>query len=175
MIRGGAHMGGVVVASGGEEVARVLVPVYEALELDWDPATSGSVSEEIGREVDPSELEEVLIAQLARRYELVTLDSTRRRSKAAPEFGGVGHGGISGPWLMEQPRHPPQGVRTRSPPRFRPGWTGSPGGRWHWRVVIALGITWIIDGLEVTLVVVIGGVLGQPETLRFRPRAQIGL
>ena len=41
MIRGGAHMGGVVVASGGQEVARVLVPVYEALELDWDPATSG--------------------------------------------------------------------------------------------------------------------------------------
>ncbi len=46
MIRGGAHMGGVVVASGGREVARVLVPVYEALGLDWDPATSGSVSEE---------------------------------------------------------------------------------------------------------------------------------
>src|SRR5512133_1969686 len=40
MIRGGAHMGGVVVASGGDEIARVLVPVYEALELDWEPATS---------------------------------------------------------------------------------------------------------------------------------------
>ena len=71
MIRGGAHMGGVVVASGGREVARVLVPVYEALELDWDPATSGSVSEEIGREVDPGELEEAVIGQLARSYELV--------------------------------------------------------------------------------------------------------
>ena len=70
MIRGGAHMGGVVVASGGKEVARVLVPVYEALELDWDPATSGCVSEEIGREVDPGELEEAVIAELARSYEL---------------------------------------------------------------------------------------------------------
>ena len=47
------------------------MPVYEALELDWDPATSGSVSEEIGREVDPGELEEAVIGQLARSYELV--------------------------------------------------------------------------------------------------------
>jgi len=51
MIRGAAHMGGVVVASGGEEIARVLVPVYEALGLDWDPTTSGSASEELAREV----------------------------------------------------------------------------------------------------------------------------
>jgi lipoate-protein ligase A len=71
MIRCGAHMGGVVVASGGDEVAEVLVPVYAALELDWDPATSGSVAEELGREVDVGELEEALIAELAKRYELV--------------------------------------------------------------------------------------------------------
>ena len=49
MIRGGAHLGGVVVASGGDEIPRVLVPVYEALDLDWDPSTSGSVAEELGR------------------------------------------------------------------------------------------------------------------------------
>jgi octanoyl-[GcvH]:protein N-octanoyltransferase len=71
MIRGGAHMGGVVVASGGHEVARVLEPVYRALELDFDPETSGSVSDEVGREVDAGELEEALIAELGRRYELV--------------------------------------------------------------------------------------------------------
>jgi octanoyl-[GcvH]:protein N-octanoyltransferase len=71
MIRGGAHMGGVVVASGGAEIARVLVPVYGALELDWDPSSSGSVADELGREVDPGELEEALIAELAKRYELV--------------------------------------------------------------------------------------------------------
>jgi octanoyl-[GcvH]:protein N-octanoyltransferase len=61
----------VVVASGGDEVARVLEPVYTALELDWDPATSGSVAEELGHEVDVGELEEALIAGLAKRYELV--------------------------------------------------------------------------------------------------------
>ena len=71
MIRGGAHMGGVVVASGGREVANVLVPVYRALELDWDPETSGSVAEELHREVDAGELEEALIARLSTRYELV--------------------------------------------------------------------------------------------------------
>jgi lipoate-protein ligase A len=71
MIRGGAHMGGVVVASGGREVADVLVPVYEALELDWKPETSGSVADELGRGVDVGELEEALIAELDKRYELV--------------------------------------------------------------------------------------------------------
>ncbi len=90
MIRGGAHMGGVVVASGGREVARVLEPVYRALELDWDPATSGSVAEELGREVDVGELEEALIAELAKRYELVdaeldeeTVETAARSLEAA--------------------------------------------------------------------------------------------
>jgi MFS family permease len=36
---------------------------------------------------------------------------------------------------------------------------------WHWRVVVALGITWMLDGLEVTLVGSIGPVLTQPDTL----------
>ena len=74
MIRGGAHMGGVIVASGGREVARALEPVYEALELEWDPATSGDVSAELGREVDPGEIEEALIAELAKSYELVSAE-----------------------------------------------------------------------------------------------------
>jgi lipoate-protein ligase A len=71
MIRGGAHMGGVVVASGGSEIARVLEPVYRALGLDWDPSTSGSAAEELNREVDAGELEETLIAELAKHYDLV--------------------------------------------------------------------------------------------------------
>ncbi|RJF96038.1 MFS transporter [Noviherbaspirillum saxi] len=40
-----------------------------------------------------------------------------------------------------------------------------PWSRWHWRVVIALGIAWILDGLEVTLVGSIGSVLERPDTL----------
>jgi lipoate-protein ligase A len=83
MIRGGAHMGGVVVASGCREVARVLEPVYRALELEWDPATSGSVAEELGREVDVGELEEALIAELAKRYELVDAELDEETVEAA--------------------------------------------------------------------------------------------
>jgi octanoyl-[GcvH]:protein N-octanoyltransferase len=83
MIRGGAHLGGVVVASGGDEIAGVLVPVYEALDLDWDPATSGSVAEELGREVDPGELEEALIAELGKRYELVSSELNEELVSAA--------------------------------------------------------------------------------------------
>jgi lipoate-protein ligase A len=90
MIRGGAHLGGVVVASGGDDVARVLEPVYEALELDLDPATSGSVSDELDREVDPGELEEAVIAELGRRYELVDAEldeETVRIAEATSESG----------------------------------------------------------------------------------------
>jgi octanoyl-[GcvH]:protein N-octanoyltransferase len=90
MIRGGAHMGGVIVASGGDEIAAVLAPVYEALELDWDPATSGSAAEELGRDVDVGELEEALIAELAKRYELLDAeidDETVRRAARDLEEG----------------------------------------------------------------------------------------
>ena len=37
-----------------------------------------------------------------------------------------------------------------------------PWSRWHWLVITALGITWIIDGLEVTMVASIGAVLQEP-------------
>jgi MFS family permease len=40
-----------------------------------------------------------------------------------------------------------------------------PWSAWHWRVVIALGIAWMLDGLEVTLVGSLGGVLERPDTL----------
>ncbi len=40
-----------------------------------------------------------------------------------------------------------------------------PWSRWHWRVVIALGVAWILDGLEVTLVGSLGGVLERADTL----------
>ncbi|WP_454767181.1 MFS transporter [Cupriavidus campinensis] len=36
---------------------------------------------------------------------------------------------------------------------------------WHWRVAIALGIAWVLDGLEVTLVGSVGAVLERPDTL----------
>ena len=48
-----------------------------------------------------------------------------------------------------------------------------PWSRWHWLVVIALGITWVLDGLEVTLAGAIGAVLKRTDTLALSD-AQIG-
>ena len=46
--------------------------------------------------------------------------------------------------------------------------------RFHWLVVTALGITWILDGLEVTIVGSLAGVLVQDSTLALTA-SQIGL
>jgi len=40
-----------------------------------------------------------------------------------------------------------------------------PWSAWHWRVVLALGVAWVLDGLEVTLVGSIGSVLERQDTL----------
>src|SRR5258706_7455125 len=40
-----------------------------------------------------------------------------------------------------------------------------PWSRWHWRVVIALGVSWLLDGLEVTVVGSLGPTLQRPDTL----------
>ena len=49
-----------------------------------------------------------------------------------------------------------------------------PWSRWHWWIVVALGVTWILDGLEVTIVGAMGGVLTQPGTLGLG-EAEVGL
>jgi len=40
-----------------------------------------------------------------------------------------------------------------------------PWSRWHWKVVIALGVSWLLDGLEVTVVGSLGPALQRPDTL----------
>jgi len=52
-------------------------------------------------------------------------------------------------------------VRTNIPQRLdRLPWS-----RWHWTIVIGLGITWILDGLEVTIVGSIGSRLQDSQAL----------
>jgi hypothetical protein len=48
-----------------------------------------------------------------------------------------------------------------------------PWSRFHWLTVIALGVAWILDGLEVTIVGAIGPVLEDPQTLALSA-AQVG-
>ena len=42
-----AHIGGVVVVGDSSRVRDVLVPVYQALRLEWDPTTTGSLQDEV--------------------------------------------------------------------------------------------------------------------------------
>src|SRR5271156_5279142 len=48
-----------------------------------------------------------------------------------------------------------------------------PWSRFHWLLVIGLGITWVLDGLEVTLMGAISAVLQRPDVMHFTA-AQIG-
>src|SRR3982074_1058672 len=48
-----------------------------------------------------------------------------------------------------------------------------PWSSWHWLIVVSLGATWILDGLEVTLAGALGGILTRHETLGLSA-AQVG-
>ena len=49
-----------------------------------------------------------------------------------------------------------------------------PWARWHWRVVGALGITWLLDGLEVSIVAALGPMLTHPDALHLT-QSEVGL
>ena len=49
-----------------------------------------------------------------------------------------------------------------------------PWSRWHWLVVVALGITWVLDGLEVTLAGSVASVIKDKASLGFTD-AEVGL
>lgn len=70
MIAGGAHAGAVVVVTGSRQVRDALVPVYAALELEWDPETTGAVEDEIPG-AGLAETEEAILAELGAHFELV--------------------------------------------------------------------------------------------------------
>ena len=69
LVKRAGHLGGVLVVGDSERIRRVLVPVYEALGLEFDPATAGSVEDVLpGASLD--EVEAALIEELSQHYEL---------------------------------------------------------------------------------------------------------
>lgn len=76
LIAGAAHRGAVIVVGDSGLVRDVLVPVYDALGLQWDPATAGSIEDEVGA-VAMARVEESILGRLGERYELtdVAIDS----------------------------------------------------------------------------------------------------
>jgi octanoyl-[GcvH]:protein N-octanoyltransferase len=75
LISGAAHTGVVIVVTGSSLLRDVLEPVYDALELDWDPETTGAVEDEVPG-ISREDVEEALLHELARQWTLepATLD-----------------------------------------------------------------------------------------------------
>jgi octanoyl-[GcvH]:protein N-octanoyltransferase len=69
LIAGAAHRGAVIVVAESQRVRDALVPVYEALGLEWDPATTGSIAEEVGG-VALATVQDAILNALAERYDL---------------------------------------------------------------------------------------------------------
>jgi octanoyl-[GcvH]:protein N-octanoyltransferase len=69
LIKRGGHLGGVVVVQNSARVRGVLVPVYQALGLDWNPSTAGAVADEV-EGITLDDAERALIEQLDALYEL---------------------------------------------------------------------------------------------------------
>ena len=68
-MKGGAHVGAVVVVDGADRVNDVLVPVYDALGLAWRPQATGSVAGEVpGMTWDA--VAEALVGAFAERHAL---------------------------------------------------------------------------------------------------------
>lgn len=93
VIQGGAHVGAVVVVDGAERIRTVLVPVYDALDLNWRPETAGSLAAE-----DPTITWERARAALEAEYssaydvEPAELDdqTLALAERLAPEHAGSG-------------------------------------------------------------------------------------
>ncbi|MCI0441046.1 MAG: lipoate--protein ligase family protein, partial [Chloroflexi bacterium] len=58
------------VVDGSERVRDILVPVYGALGLDWDPDTTGSVRDEAPG-VSYDDVQKAILDQFAKSYEVV--------------------------------------------------------------------------------------------------------
>ena len=69
LIKGCAHVGVVLVVKDSELVREVLVPVYEALGLEWDPASSGAVEDEVPG-IELKDVEASILHRLSLNYEV---------------------------------------------------------------------------------------------------------
>jgi lipoate-protein ligase A len=69
LISGGAHVGGVLVVDGADRVRDVLLPVYEAMGLEWRPEATGAVADELPG-VTFEDVSDALRGAFAREYQL---------------------------------------------------------------------------------------------------------
>jgi octanoyl-[GcvH]:protein N-octanoyltransferase len=69
LIKGAGHLGGVLVVENGARVRGALVPVYQALGLEWNPSTASSVADEAAG-ITLDDAEAVLIEELGQTYDV---------------------------------------------------------------------------------------------------------
>jgi lipoate-protein ligase A len=69
IVRGAAHVGGVIVLGASARIRDVLVPVYARMGFAWDPASVGSIEDEVGP-VPREAVIEALLAELGKRHDL---------------------------------------------------------------------------------------------------------
>ena len=67
---GAACVSAVLIAHGDERIRGVLLPVYRALALPWNPETVGSVAAEVSS-VTVDQTEEAIVAAFARQHRLI--------------------------------------------------------------------------------------------------------
>lgn len=89
VVAGAAHLGGVLVVTGSELVRTALVPVYAALGLTWDPATAGSVDDEIAGTAWAA-AEAAIVTALSARFELeedgLPAETVELAQRLAPQY-----------------------------------------------------------------------------------------
>ena len=64
------HVGGVVVVGESRRIRDILLPVYDALQIDWDPTTVGSIQDEAAN-ITFGEVEGAILDQFSSLYEVV--------------------------------------------------------------------------------------------------------
>ena len=64
LVKGAAHVGGVIVVDGGLRIADILRPVYAALDIPWNPRTSGDLADHLSG-VTLADVTEALTHRLA--------------------------------------------------------------------------------------------------------------
>ncbi len=101
-----------------------------------------------------------------------------RRRPAAPGGYGITHHGVAQSRQRPEPRSDRESGPRESAPIVETNIPGRldalPFGRFHVLVIMALGITWILDGLEVTLAGALSGELKETAALGLS-NAQVGL
>ncbi len=69
LVKNASHVGGVITVNRTDLLLRALIPVYRALEIEWRPATAGTVGD-IQRGVSNADVMAALKAEFADRYDL---------------------------------------------------------------------------------------------------------